>query len=173
MSQRFPKPSTNFIKPAALDWLDAIAESNAILSAILVVMNPALYDAGWEMVKCLRATPEIDSHILSRWASIFSGISVISNRNTPAHQDGNSRWNWYEILATLGSYQDCLLELPGVGISLKYSPGMVVGLLRNMLEHKVGDFEEDKVCYAYFMRDNVQDWAKVTASDWMNAKYYE
>ena len=173
MSQRFPKPSTNFIKPAALDWLDAIAESNAILSAILVVMNPALYDAGWEMVKCLRATPEIDSHILSRWASIFSGISVISNRNTPAHQDGNSRWNWYEILATLESYQDCLLELPGVGISLKYSPGMVVGLLRNMLEHKVGDFEGDKVCYAYFMRDNVQDWAKVTASDWMNAKYYK
>ena len=46
MSQRFPKPSANFIKAATLNWLDAIAESNAILSAILAVMNPALYDAG-------------------------------------------------------------------------------------------------------------------------------
>ena len=152
MSQRFPKPSTNFIKPAALNWLDAIAESNAILSTILVVMNPALYDAGWEIVKRLRATSKIDSHILSRWASIFSGVSVISNHNTPVHRDGNSRWNWYEILATLGSYRDCSLELPGVGISLEYSPGMVVGLLGNMLEHKVGDFERDRACYAYFMR---------------------
>ena len=173
MLQRYPKPSANFIKPAASDWLDAISELNTILSAILAVMNPALYDAGWEMVKRLRATPEISSHILNRWASIFSGVSVTSNCDTPAHRDGNSRWNWYEILATLRSYRNCSLELPGVRISLDYSPGTVVGLLGNTLEHKVGGFEGDRVCYAYFIRDNVQDWAKVTASDWMNAKYYK
>ena len=173
MSQRYPKPSANFIKPAASDLLDAISESNAILSAILAVMNPVLYDAGWETVKHLRATPEIGSHILNRWASIFNGVSVISNCDTPVHWDGNSRWNWYEILASLGSYQNCSLELPDVGISLDYSAGTVVGFLGNTLEHKVAGFEGDRVCYAYFIRDNMQDWAKVTASDWMNAKYYK
>ena len=173
MSQEYPKPSANFTKPAALDWLDAISESNAILSAILAVMNPALYDAGWETVKRLRATPEIGSHILNQWASVFSGIAVISNRDTPAHRDNNSRWHWHEMLATLGSYRNCSLELPGLGISLEYSPGTVVGFLGNTLEHEVRGFEGDRVCYAYFMRDNVYDWAKVAASDWMYTKYYE
>ena len=42
MLQRYPKPSANFIKPAASDWRDAISKSNLILSAILVVMNPVM-----------------------------------------------------------------------------------------------------------------------------------
>ena len=54
-------------------------------------INPALYDAGWEKVKCLRATPEIGNHILNWWASIFSSVSVISNHNTLVHRDSNSR----------------------------------------------------------------------------------
>jgi hypothetical protein len=49
------------------------------------------------------------------------------------------------------------MELPGLGISLGYSPGMVVGISEKVLEHKVTDFEGDRVCYVYFMRDNVYE----------------
>jgi len=42
-----------------LDWLDAVSESNAILSAILAVIHPKLYDAGWQTTKRLRDTSEI------------------------------------------------------------------------------------------------------------------
>ena len=59
MVQQYLQVSANFSSPAALDWLDAISESNAILSAILAVIHPQLYDAGWETTKRLRDTPEI------------------------------------------------------------------------------------------------------------------
>ena len=152
--------------PAVLDWLDAVSESNAILSIILAVIHPKLYDAGWNTLKRLRNTPERDpQNVVSRWASAFSGVAIISNRSTPPHRDGSSRHNWYDILATLGSYRRCDLELLGLGISLEYGPGMVVGLSGSMLEHVVPSFEGDRVCYAYFMRNNVHEWANIPASE--------
>ena len=170
----YPKASTNFSKPAALDWLHAISESNTIFSAILAVIHPKLYDAGMWTIKCLRDTPQVDPHdVLSQWASIFSGVAVISNHSTLPHQDISSRFHWYDILVTLGRYRNCNLKLLGLGISLKYSPGMVVGISGKVLEHEVSDFEGDRVCYAYFMRDNMHEWANIPASDWMYTKYYE
>ena len=172
--QRCPQVSAIFHSSAALDWLDSISESNAILSAILAVIHPQLYDAGWSTTKRLRDTPEIDAQdLLNRWASVFSGVSVIPNRDTPPHRDGNSRFHWYDMLATLGSYRDCNFEMPGLGISLKYGPGTVVGILGNVIEHGVPSFEGDRVCYAYFMRNNVHEWARVPASEWMKTNYYE
>ena len=66
-----------------------------------------------------------------------------------------------------------MLKLPGLGISLEYGPGMVVGIAGKVLENEVPSFEEDRVCYAYFMRNNVHEWAKVPCSNWMKTSYYE
>ena len=77
------------------------------------------------------------------------------------------------MLVTLGSYGNSNFELPGLGITLEYGPGTVVGLLGNVLEHAVPGFEGDRVCYAYFMRDNVHEWADVPGGDWMRTEYYE
>ncbi|KAF8486611.1 hypothetical protein F5888DRAFT_1582267, partial [Russula emetica] len=52
--QQYPQVSANFSSPAALEWLDAISESNAIMSGILAVIHPTLYDAGWKTTKRLR-----------------------------------------------------------------------------------------------------------------------
>jgi len=174
MSQPHPQVSANFREPAALDWLDSISESNAVLSAILAVIHPNLHDAGRQAAARLRDTPRIRPHgVLYQWASVFSGVSVISNRSTPSHRDTSSRNNWYDILATLGGYQGCNLKLPGLGISLEYGPGTVVGISGKVLEHAVDDFTGDRVCYAYFMRNNVLEWANVSCSDWMNTNYYK
>ena len=164
----------NFKRPAALDWLDSISESNAVVSAILAVIHPKLYDAGRQTADCLRNTPQIGPQdILCRWASVFNGVSVISNRITLPHRDTGSRFNWYDILATSGRYEGCTLELPSLGISLEYGTGSVVGILGKVLTHEVRTFEGDRVCYAYFMRDNVHDWANVPCSDWMCISYYD
>jgi hypothetical protein len=65
------------------------------------------------------------------------------------------------------------LDLPGLGLSLDYGPGTVVGLSGMMLEHEVSGFKGDQVCYAYFMKDNVHEWAKVPGGTWMKTDYYE
>jgi hypothetical protein len=46
MSQLHPNVSANFHEAAALDWLNAISESNVVLSTILAIIHPILYDAG-------------------------------------------------------------------------------------------------------------------------------
>jgi len=174
MSQQYPQSSVNFREPAALDWLYMISESNAIVSTILAVIHPKLYDAGWETAKHLRDTPGTGAKdVLCWWASIFSGIAIISNCITEPHWDGSSRDNWYNILVTLGSYRNCNLELLGLGVSLEYGPGMVVGILGKVLQHVVPYFEGDRVCYAYFMRDSVLKWANVPCSNWMKTSYYK
>jgi len=163
----------SFRNPAALDWLDAISESNAILSAILAVIHPNLYNAGWETIKHLKDPKICPRDILIRWASVFSGVAIISNCITKPHQDLSSRDHWYDILASLESYQDCSLKLPGLGISLEYGPGTVVGVAGKVLEHEVPSFEGDRVCYVYFMGDNVHEWVNVRCCNWMKTDYYK
>ena len=148
MVQEYPRASANFRSSACTwEWLDVISESNAVLSAILAVIHPSLYDAGWQAINQLKDTPETGSQdILMRWASVSSGVSVISNCETVPHRDGMSRYNWYDMLATSGNYRSCNLELPGLGISLEYGPGTVVGISGKVLDHAVPCFEGDRVC---------------------------
>jgi len=157
-----------------MEWLDAISESNAICSAILAVIHPKLYDAGLQAIQRLRGTPDVNRQdVLRHWASVFSGVSVISNRRSPPHRDSGSRFNWYDLLVTLGTYRSLHLNLPGLGISLEYGPGTVVGISGMVLDHEVPEVEGDRVCYAYFMKDNVHAWAEVPGRDWMDIKHYE
>jgi hypothetical protein len=90
----------------------------------------------------------------------------------PAHQDSNSRKQWYDLLVSLGSYQNCKLEMPGLGVLLEYGPGTVVGLVGSMLELEVSHFEGERVCYVYFMRDSVYEWAGVLGKHWMDTRCY-
>jgi hypothetical protein len=169
-----PHVSVNFRSGPALDWLDQMSESNAILSAILAVIHPQLYRAGRETLNRLRQCDQIQlQDVLGKWTSVFSGVSVISNRITPAHRDLQSRHHWYDLLAALGSYRNCNLELPGLGLSLEYGPGAVIGLSGMMLEHEVPKFVGDRICYAYFMRDKVHEWAHVPGGTWMKTDFYE
>ena len=63
----------------------------------------------------------------------------------PPHQNRHLRKNWYDMLVTLERYRNCKLELPGLGISLEYGPGTVVGILGAIIEHAVPSFEGDRV----------------------------
>ena len=139
--QQYPQTSANFSSPATLDWLDTISESNAILSTILAIIHPQLYDAGWQTAKCLRNTC--------------------------------SQSNWYDMLVTLGRYWNCNLKLLGLGVSLEYGPSMVLGISESVLEHAAPCFEGDRVCYPYFMRNNMHEWMNVPVSDLKYTKYYE
>jgi hypothetical protein len=60
-----------------------------------------------------------------------------------------------------------------VGPSLEYGPGTVVGLLGSTLEHAVESVEGERVCYTYFMRDSMHEWAQVLGKDWMEIDYYQ
>jgi hypothetical protein len=71
----------------------------------------------------------------------------------------------------LGRYQKCNLHMPGLGLFLDYGPDTVVGLSGMALEHAVPKVRGERVCYAYFMRNDVHVWvgAKANITDRIGA----
>ena len=171
-----PEVGATIRSPTGLRWLDAASESNMVLSSILAVIHPELYEAGRETFMHLRNHAEFQhaeaQHVLNNWTSALSGVAVIRNRITPSHRDRYSRFHWYDLLVTLGRYQKCKLHMPGLSVFLDYGPSTVVGLSGMALQHAVPKVKGERVCYAYFMRNDVHAWAGATASNWMQTKYY-
>lgn len=159
-------------RESALQWMSAIAETSAILSAILAVVHPPLYQAGRDTMLKLEKVPGLCEDVKA-WGSPFNAVQIISNRETPPHRDNNSRKPWYDLLATIGSYRDLVFEMDGVGLHVHYPPGSVVALCGKVLRHSVGPCDGDRVCYAYFMRDAVHAAMGVVAPHWMDITYYD
>lgn len=109
---------------------------------------------------------------IENWAAPFSGISVISNRESPIHRDIGGRCSWYDLLITLGEYNNGRFELPGINIRLEYNPGTIVAVAGKALLHGVAACNGDRVCIAYFMRDRVHEQLGIRTGGWMNRKRY-
>lgn len=110
---------------------------------------------------------------LKQWTSVFNGMSVIGNRETPCHRDNNSRAEWYDLLATIGPYRSAIMELPGIGLRVRYDPGTVMGLSGKIVLHGVAECDGERVCYAYYMRDTIHERGKVEVAEWMKKSRYD
>lgn len=120
----------------------------------------------------LRSEPDLRP-ALQHWPSVFNAVTVLSNRETPLHRDNNSRSQWYDMLATIGPYEDACLELPGAGLKLKYSSGTILGFAGKVLRHGVAECKGERLCLAYYMRDKVHERMGVEAAGWMKTQYLE
>ena len=144
---------------------------SGILSAALSIMHPALYNAGLDGMEKLSAwAAENDEDMddaLEDWATVYTNVSVIANRATPFHRDPHSRVNWYDLLVSVGDYQDCYLDIPTLGVQLEYSPRTVVAFSGRLLRHGVNKVDGNRCCFAYYMRDNIHNWLGVPTTEWM------
>ncbi|KDQ53081.1 hypothetical protein JAAARDRAFT_137875 [Jaapia argillacea MUCL 33604] len=143
--------------PSLNAWLRDFYQSGALMSAILRVIHPKLYDAGRLALTRLMLEDEEVWDVLKVWPSVYSAMSIISNRLTPPHQDTQSQASWYDLLATVGPYPDAVMALPGLGLRLRYGAGMVVGFSGILLRHCVPANDSDRICYIYYMRDKVHE----------------
>ncbi|KDQ49042.1 hypothetical protein JAAARDRAFT_144021 [Jaapia argillacea MUCL 33604] len=135
-------------------WLAAIARCNAVLNAILSVIHPQLYLVVRAARYALKSDPSFAS-LMEFWNSVYTGVAVIANRETPIHRDPQCPSKWYDLLATVGPYTGAELELRGVGLRFAYASGTIVGLSGYVLKHGVSSCTGERVCYAYFMRSKV------------------
>ena len=141
------------------------AELACLLSSILWVIHLELFRMGMEGMKKLQ-THSSFSHIYRFWWSIYNGVQVISNRESLVHRDHSSSSEWYDLLTTVGPYSDAVLELPGVGLCLQYNSGTVMALCGHLLRHGVFEAEGERICLAYYMRENVQRRLGVKFATW-------
>lgn len=103
------------------------------------------------------------------WPSIFSGISVICNRETPAHIDNRGYDPAFDVLLTGGTYKTAWLVLEEIGGEFFYPPGTFVALNGRVFKHAVDDWDEgDRICYAHFVRDDVHAVLGCERAPWVN-----
>lgn len=174
---RFPLlPSANLrtqIHWGSNDWIKIAQDLEIFLNLTLSLINPGLFKTGLEMLRRMRNLEDTEE-ISQRWQSVYSGISVISNRSTPSHRDSKGRLEWYDTLVSYaGPGARPLLTIKDLGLHLKYSSGTVVGLCGTILEHQVSSWGVgDRVCYAHFMRENVRERLGVQPAGWVNQEMY-
>jgi hypothetical protein len=146
-------------------------EAGALLSAIARVAHPALYDAGREAFAAMQELPEI-GECLRTWSSVFSGVSIIANREAPAHRDTGTLARWFDVLATIGGDADTKLNLLSIGAEMAYRSGTVALFSGASLVHSVPACEADRVCFAYYMKNKIHERFGIRAPSWMESSVY-
>ena len=151
-----------------MEWITLNQRFLYIMTAVLAVVHPAQYTAGFMILQSLRNHPTLLREpaellkVLRVWCCPFTGVSIICNRETPSHRDAQANPQWYDILATMGSYQDLHFHLTGLGMSFHYRPGTVIALCGKLLTHAVDQIEYgDRACFAWFMREDVRTYLGV------------
>jgi hypothetical protein len=163
------KPNTG--DPGCLAWVKESDVTGALLSAISRIAHPEQYEAGLRALAAMQGLPEI-AEILQWWSSIFSGVSVIANRETPVHRDVGTSPEAYDLLVTLGGDETSALHLPSMGLWMAYRTGTAVLFSGYAVPHGVLPSEAERVCFAYYMKDNVHERFGVKGVDWMNKSVY-
>ncbi|KAH7919748.1 hypothetical protein BV22DRAFT_995979, partial [Leucogyrophana mollusca] len=135
-------------------WLLRMADSEQLLNGITALIHPGLYSAGTSaMSKLPKHLPLAKS---APWPSVFSGLEVIVNRDTPAHRDSGGAASFYDLLVSLGQKHLAVLKIPDLDAELSYGPGTVVALTGKVLLHEVSSWPGgERYCLAHFMRDSV------------------
>jgi 2-oxoglutarate-Fe(II)-dependent dioxygenase family protein len=108
-------------------WMKITKDLENFINLMLSLIHPELYNPGLSMLQSLReinATKEVALN----WQSVYTGISVISNKKTPPHRDSKGRPEWHDILLSYsGSSARPRLLIKDIGLDLKHSSGSVVG----------------------------------------------
>ncbi|KAG1816892.1 uncharacterized protein BJ212DRAFT_1299605 [Suillus subaureus] len=124
MNQSDPEVSASLKGASSEKILKAIARPAAIATAALRVMHPEQYWAGLQAFVSLREKAESKelpkmSETLQYWASVFNSLSVISNRETPNHQDHLSIPECFNILTTMGNYSSAQMSMPSLQLEFR------------------------------------------------------
>ncbi|KLO05058.1 hypothetical protein SCHPADRAFT_839812, partial [Schizopora paradoxa] len=160
-------------------WLKNIAPMESLMNIVLLVISPQQYHCG------LKAQQEVlkdgntalkpkDHFVAQAWPSVFTGISIISNRETPAHRDRGSDFPDYDLLTSLGTHTFSQLEVHDVGRIYSYQPGVVVGICGKLLQHSVSTWSGgERVCYARFVKDKVMKKMECAPRDWVTVDAFQ
>ena len=69
------------------------------------------------MRQTLREDDEVlDLHEgLEHWHSVFTAITLITNRESLLHRDPKTNIRWYDLMLTVGDYNEAILKLSTFG----------------------------------------------------------
>ena len=158
-------------RAAAPAWMRSMERTTAFLGAIVAVAHPATFATGRQ---CVRAIGESDQvaktenlgDLMKIWSSPFTTVSLMSNRDTPPHRDVGAAYTCMDLLVSVGTYTSGEFKVPGLGLTLWYRPGTVIGLLGRVVRHEAAA-NGARLCFAQYLRETVLDTLQVPRPDWV------
>lgn len=158
------------INPGVQEWLSKMGETHMLISGILRIIHPELYESS-RLAICRLAEGEASipgrDFALRNWGTVFNAITIVANRYSPMHRDTQSRMQWFDILTSVGPCQGGILTLGDLNVTFPYPSGTVFAFSGKLLQHAASDVKGERICVAYYMRDKVQERLGVRAADWM------
>jgi hypothetical protein len=169
--------SCSLRETTALPWLISMQQSSILLNAVIALTHRALYHAGHEAISTLKTSPKspnIQTHDHAQsWKSVFSGISVITNRITVRHRDNGGLSPWYDLLFSSGTHQDAYLHLDDIHAKLSYLPGTAVLVCGKILSHSLPEWQGgERICIAHWMRHEIHHRLSVYCPEWCRFSSY-
>ncbi|KAI6045936.1 hypothetical protein EDC04DRAFT_2598503 [Pisolithus marmoratus] len=127
--------SSSLKKPAVRQWLTDITYAEDFWNTIAEIVLPDLAQVGKEAISAKQHWVTTQPPCPVRWPSIYLGIDVIVNQETPPHQDQAS--------------EPSLLDLV---------PGTMVFLAGKLLTHSVPKWEKgERIALAHYMKDAIHN----------------
>ena len=158
--------------PEVPRWCLLMAETCALLDAILAVVHPELWLAGYKTMKAIKCSIPDGSAIPSAssiraWPSVYTGVHAICNRASLYHRDTNGRPSWFDMLLSVGTYgQKAVLAWRNLGFSVPYDSGSLCFLSSSIVHHGVPHVSDDRLCLAFLMDDTVHHFNGVEGPGW-------
>ncbi|TFY52108.1 hypothetical protein EVJ58_g10194, partial [Rhodofomes roseus] len=141
-------------RESGLHFLDEMAETNALMAAILSVIHPEQFQIGVRAHQTL-GNAEPLREVLAHWPSCFTALQVINNRVSPLHTDPGAPYPAFDVIASIGDYTGGHIILPTLPVDFQQPPGSVLAFCARMLPHSVEKFVGDRISFAWFMKDRV------------------
>ncbi|KAI0311064.1 hypothetical protein OF83DRAFT_1069461 [Amylostereum chailletii] len=143
-----------------------MSENSVIISTVLTVAHTDMFEAGRQVLLKLAECPGHEV-LAAQFSFITPVISVITNRETPAHRNTqSSHFPWFDCLATFGGDADTTLGLPTFGMVFQYLSGSMSLFCGSSTLHMVSATKKNRVCIAGYMRRNVLCCISVVFPGW-------
>lgn len=134
-------------------------------------MHPDQYRMGYQVMRQLAHYPRVQE-CLTRWPSIFNALTVVSNRGCPMHRDHKGSFPLFDILASTGHYSSAPWLVMPLGLQLPNRPGSICGVSGKAFRHGAVLADGPRLCHAFYMRKELQDFTNVLPCSWMTQDVY-
>jgi hypothetical protein len=150
----------------ATAWLQEITSVEEDMDTILQLVVPDLYNAGADVIWKTKAQHHEKPNVVA-WPSLFSSITVISNRKTVSHRDSRGWASCYDLLLVGGDYDHSTLDVPDLNAKFVYNPGTVIAISGKVLHNSINGWQGgEQLCLAYYMQNNVHHQLVVQQTLW-------
>lgn len=146
-------------------WDEYMHDISLIIDLLVASIHPDQFRAARELRNYLHALPNPPS-FLPHAPSMYSGVELISNRQTKDHVDCKGRRQCLDMLVTIGPYLKAEMRLADVGLRFAYPSGTVVAVAGGVVRHSVEAEGGERICWAYFMRDELFHGHGSAAPSW-------